>query len=123
MPTWPPIPGISNGLACCSLISISISLLARWPSWKRRRKLSRVASQAAADLGLAAAGGADHQDVLGRHFVAKIVGQALAPPAVAQGHRDRALGFVLADDMRVERRDNGFGGEGVVHISCGRSHS
>ena len=71
--------------------------------------------QPPADLGLAAAGRADHQDVLGRHLVAQLVGQPLAAPAVAQRHRDRALGVVLADDMRVERGDHRLGGKRVVH--------
>ena len=48
---------------------------------------------------------------------------ALAAPAVAQRDRDRALGVVLADDMRVESGYYGFWGKGVVHVSCGRSHS
>ena len=40
--------------------------------------------QAARDLGLAAAGRADHQDVLGQHLFLEVIGQLLAPPAVAQ---------------------------------------
>ena len=71
--------------------------------------------QPPADLGLAAAGRADHQDVLGRDLVAQLGAEPLAPPAVAQRHGDRALGLGLADDMLVERRDDGFGGESVVH--------
>ena len=186
MPTWPPMPGISNGVEGWSIRSISTSLSSRWPSPSIRRKLSRVAALASlpvsasssrsiaaslgglahrlaaalllephrfldqvagdlldvaadiadlgelgrldlderrvgelgqppADLGLAAAGGADHQDVLGRHLVAQRLGQLLAAPAVAQRDRDRALGLVLADDMRVERGDDRLGRELVVH--------
>ena len=40
--------------------------------------------QPPADLGLAAAGRPDHQDVLGRHFLAQLGRQLLPPPAVAQ---------------------------------------
>ena len=40
--------------------------------------------EAAGDLGLAAAGRADHQDVLGQHLVAQRVVELLAAPAVAQ---------------------------------------
>ena len=83
--------------------------------------------QPAADLGLAAAGRPDHQDVLGSHFLAKAVLEPLPPPAVAQRHRDRALGLGLADDMLVEGGDHRLGGETVVHfcpvcpcmLSCG----
>ena len=71
-----------------------------------------------ADLGLAAAGGADHQYVLGRHLVAQFLGELLAAPAIAQRDRDRALGIVLADDVRVERRDDRLGREEVFHLAC-----
>jgi hypothetical protein len=44
-----------------------------------------------------------------------------APPAVAQGDRDRALGLVLADDVAVERlhdlaRGHGGVGAGVLRL-------
>ena len=65
--------------------------------------------QPPADLGLAAAGGADHQDVLGRHLVAQFGTKPLPAPAVAQRHGDRALGVLLADDVLVERGDDGLG--------------
>src|SRR5690606_27017798 len=57
--------------------------------------------QAAADLGLAAAGGPDHQDVLRRDLVAQLGREALAAPAVPERHGDCALGFGLADDVLV----------------------
>jgi len=66
----------------------------------------RELRQAARDLGLAAAGGADHQDVLGQHLFAQLIRELQAAPAVAQRHRDRALGGVLADDVAVELRDD-----------------
>src|SRR3546814_10762751 len=47
--------------------------------------------EAARNLGLAAARGPDHQDVLGAELVAQIGRKLLAAPAVAQRHRDRAL--------------------------------
>ena len=62
--------------------------------------------QAARDLGLAAPGRADHQDVLRQHLLAQLGRQLLAAPAVAQRDRDGALGLVLADDDsgRARRR-------------------
>ena len=71
--------------------------------------------QAAADLGLAAPRGADHQDILGCHLVAQIGAKLLPPPAIAERDRDRALRISLADDMFVQRCDDGFGGQRVVH--------
>ena len=73
--------------------------------------------QPAADFGLAAAGRADHQDVLGGDLVAQFGLKPLPSPAISQRDRNRALGIVLADDMLVERGDDGFGGEFVVHGS------
>ena len=67
--------------------------------------------EAAADLGLAAAGGPDHQDVLGRDLVAQLGREALAPPAVPQRDRDRALGVVLSNDVLIERGDDRLGGK------------
>ena len=51
----------------------------------------------------------------GRHLIAQIGAELLAPPAVAQRDGDRALGVGLADDMVVERRDDGFRRERVFH--------
>ena len=63
----------------------------------------------AADLGLAAAGRADHEDVLGRDLVAQLGAELLPPPAVAKRDGDRLLGVVLPDDMLVERGDDRLG--------------
>jgi hypothetical protein len=67
--------------------------------------------ETARNLGLAAPGRADHQDVLRRHLVAQRLRQLLPPPAIAQRHRDRALGVVLPDDMLIERGHHRLGGE------------
>ena len=66
----------------------------------------RQLGEAARDLGLADAGRADHQDVLGQHLVAQLGRQLLAPPAVAQGHRHGALGVGLADNVPVQLGDD-----------------
>ena len=67
--------------------------------------------QTAGDLGLADAGGADHEDVLGHHLLAQRAFQLLAPPAVAQSDGDGLFGFVLADDVPVETGDDFAGGQ------------
>ena len=66
----------------------------------------RQTGQAARDLGFTDAGRADHQDILGRDFVAQLGRDVLPPPAVTQRDRDGALGVVLADDIAVELRDD-----------------
>ncbi len=48
--------------------------------------------QPAGDLGLADAGRADQDDVLGRDVVAQLGGELLPPPAVAEGDGDGPLG-------------------------------
>ena len=70
------------------------------------------ARQTPRDLGLADPGRADHQDVLRGDFLAQRIVHLLAPPAVAQRDRDRALGGGLADDMFVEFVDDFFGSHG-----------
>ena len=72
--------------------------------------------QAARDLGLAAPGRADHQDVLGQHLLAQLGRELLAAPAVAQRDRDRTLGVVLADDEAVELGDDLARTEGGHHV-------
>ena len=67
--------------------------------------------EAARDLRLADAGRADHQDVLGQHLLAHLLVELLAPPAIAQGDGDGALGVALADDVAVELGDDLAGGE------------
>ena len=67
--------------------------------------------QAAGDLGLAHAGGADHEDVLGGHFIADIVGQHGAAVTVAQGNGHGALCTVLTDDETVQFADYLAGGK------------
>ena len=62
--------------------------------------------EAAGNLGLADAGRADHQDVLGQHLLAQLVVELQPPPAVAQRDRDRALGVALTDDEAVELGDD-----------------
>ena len=78
------------------------------------RRISQL-GQPPRNLGLAAPGGADHQDVLGRHLVAQIGIELLAPPAIAERHGDGALGVPLADDVLIERGDDRLGGQLVVH--------
>ena len=72
----------------------------------------RQAREAAGDLGLADAGGADHQDVLRQHLLAQLLGQLQAPPAVAKGDGDGALGLVLADDEAIQLGNDLSGAEG-----------
>ena len=75
------------------------------------------------DLGLADAGGADHQDVLRIDLLAQVVAQLLAPPAVPERHGHGALGVLLADDEPVEFRDDLAGGQvGQAGVSfCSKS--
>ena len=83
------------------------------------------ARQAARDLGLAAAGRPDHEDVLRQNLLLHRTFELLAAPAVAQRDRDRALGIVLADDeavelgddlARAERRCEGCGDDRLGHV-------
>ena len=75
---------------------------------------ARQLGEAAGNLGLAHAGGADHQDVLGQNLLAQLVVQLQPAPAVAQGNSHRALGIGLADDVAVELGDDLAGGK-VAH--------
>jgi hypothetical protein len=76
--------------------------------------------QAAGDFGLADTGRADHQDVLRGDFGAQLGRQLHAPPAVAQGNGDGALGVVLADDVAVEFVDDLAGVMDMINWVLGR---
>ena len=78
----------------------------------------RQTGQAAGDLGLADAGRPDHQDIFGQHFFAHGAFQLLAPPAVAEGNGDGALGGGLADNVAVEFGDDLAGGEAAHGVLC-----
>jgi hypothetical protein len=67
--------------------------------------------QAPGDLGLADAGGADHDDVLRHDLVPQLRGNLLSAPAVAQRDGHGPLGALLADDEAVEFGDDLPGGE------------
>src|SRR5690606_21776255 len=54
------------------------------------------------DLGLADAGGPDHQDVLREDLLSEVLCELLPAPAVAERNRHRPLGIVLADDIAVQ---------------------
>ncbi len=62
--------------------------------------------QTAGDLGLAATGRADHQDVFRQHFLTQRAFQLLTAPAVAQRNRDGTFGVVLADDEAIKLGNN-----------------
>jgi hypothetical protein len=63
------------------------------------------AGQAPGDLGLANTRGADENDVFGRDLVAQVRLHVAAPPPVAQGDGNGALGMMLADNVPVEFRN------------------
>jgi hypothetical protein len=71
----------------------------------------REPGEAPRDLGLADAGGTDHEYVLGRDLLAQRLLHLHAPPAVAQRDGHGALGRVLADDVLVELLDDLPGSE------------
>ena len=70
--------------------------------------------EAAGYLGLADAGGPDHQDILRLHFFAQALVELQPAPAVAQRDRHRALGIGLADDEAV-KLGNDFAGGKIGH--------
>ena len=78
--------------------------------------------QAPRDLGLAHAGGADHEDVLGRDLLAQRALDLHASPAVAQRNGAGALGCILADDMLVEFEYDLLGGH-LAHPDQGKGTS
>ena len=64
------------------------------------------AGETAGDLGLADAGRADHEDILGKHLSPDVLSQLPAAPAVTDGDGDGSLGGVLADDVAVQFGDD-----------------
>ena len=56
----------------------------------------------AGDLGLAHAGGSDHEDVLRRDLLPQRLGDLLPAPPVSQRYRHRPLGRILSDDVLVQ---------------------
>jgi hypothetical protein len=62
--------------------------------------------ETARDLRLADSRRPDHQDVLRRDLLAQRLGHLLAPPAVSQRDRDRALRRRLPDDVLIELGNN-----------------
>src|SRR5580693_2233890 len=58
------------------------------------------------DFSLADAGRPDHQDILGRDFVAQLGRDVLPPPSIAQRDRHCALSVMLPDDIAVELGDD-----------------
>ena len=87
------------------------------------RKGERVElGQAAGDLGLADAGGADHQDVLGNDVVGDVGRKLLAAEAVAQGDAYRFFGVFLPDDVLVQFLDDFLGGQFVALMDDGVAH-
>ncbi len=76
--------------------------------------------QPARDLSLPHPRGADHEDVLRDDLVPDIVGELLAPHAVAQRDGHRSLGGRLADDVLVQLRHDPARSEVVQFIpGCG----
>jgi hypothetical protein len=73
------------------------------------------------DLGLADAGGPDHDDVLRRDLFAQLRNQLLAAPAISEGDSDCALGGILADNETVELADDLTRGQRVQIHACSSS--
>ncbi len=72
--------------------------------------------QTARDLGLAHAGGADHQDVFRRDLLLHLLGELRAAVAVPQRHSDGTLGVLLTDDIAVKLAHD-FTGRQLIHAS------
>ena len=66
------------------------------------------------DFGLAAAGRADHEDVLRQHLFAHLAFELQPAPAVAQRDRDGALCIILPNDIAIEF-GNDLAGREVGH--------
>src|SRR5579883_1215468 len=80
---------------------------------RRARKLG----EAPRNLGLAAAGRPNHQNVFWQDLLAHYALEAQPAPAVAQGDRDGAFGFLLADDEPVKLGDD-LARRKVGHLKC-----
>ena len=81
--------------------------------------------QSPRNLGLAHAGGADHQDVVRHDLRAQPLLDLLPAPAIAQGDGDGAFGPILANDVPVEFGDD-FLGRHLRHagtVSQGAFHN
>jgi hypothetical protein len=75
---------------------------------RRTGKLGKTAG----NLRFADAGRADHQDILGHHFVTQARIELLTAPAVAERNRHGALGLMLTDNVAVEFGNDLAGGKG-----------
>src|SRR5205814_8568910 len=67
---------------------------------------TRETRQSARDLGLADAGGADEDDVVGRDLFADLLWCALPAPAIAERYGDRLLRVSLANDVTIQLLDD-----------------
>ena len=103
-----PIEGLSAEEICRRAMTIAADVadLGELGGLNLQERRLGEPGEAAGDFGLAAAGRADHQDVLRQDLVAQGVVELLAAPAVAQGDGDGPLGIVLADDVAVELGDD-----------------
>ena len=59
-----------------------------------------------AELSLADAGRADHQDILGHHLFAQLLIELKPPPTIAQRYSNSTLRIGLADDKAVQFGDD-----------------
>ena len=87
-------------------IAADVADLGKFRRFDLEERRLRQLGQPAGDFCLAAAGGADHQYVLGHDFFANALRQLLPAPAVAQRNGDRALGVALPHDEAVKFRDD-----------------
>ena len=69
-------------------------------------RAARQPRKATGDFGLADAGWADHQNILGKNIFGDLRRKLLAADAIAQSDGDGALRRVLPDDVLVELRDD-----------------
>ena len=71
--------------------------------------------QPSRNLGLAAAGWADHQDIFGQHLFAHRALELQPAPAIAQSHRNGALRVILPNDIAIEL-GNDFARRKISHF-------